>query len=76
MTMNKYNLIISCGSASPAINEGTEDGLLRHNKKNAIHNYYPERKHQSGRIEFTDFVNMIKRYKTIKNLVFINADFE
>jgi hypothetical protein len=26
-----YNLINSCGSASPAINEGKEVGLLRHN---------------------------------------------
>jgi hypothetical protein len=29
-TMNKYNLINSCGSASPAINEGKDVVLLRH----------------------------------------------
>jgi hypothetical protein len=50
-----YNLINRCGSVSPAINEGKEVGLLRHNIKNAIHNYYPERK-QSLTIEFTDCV--------------------
>jgi hypothetical protein len=54
-------LINSCGSVSPAINERKETGLLRHNIKNAINNYYPERKHQFLTIEFTDFVNMIKR---------------
>jgi hypothetical protein len=61
-----HNLINSCGSISPVINEGKEVGLLHHNIQNAIHNYYLERKHQSLTIEFTDFVNMIKQYKTKK----------
>jgi hypothetical protein len=48
ITMNKYNLINSCGSVSPAINEGKEVGLLHYNiQKNAILSYYPEIKHQS-----------------------------
>jgi hypothetical protein len=31
-----YNLFNSCGSVSPAINEGKEVGLLHHDIKNAI----------------------------------------
>jgi hypothetical protein len=31
ITVNKYNLINSCGSVLPAMNKGKEVGLLHHN---------------------------------------------
>jgi hypothetical protein len=63
---NMYNLINSCGSVSPAINEGKKLDCCVITYTNAIHSYYPERKHQSLRTEFTDFVNIIKRHNNKK----------